>query len=182
MCLTRLCRLSGSVSVIDGLLQVPDFAQQQFGEGRVDLLTGVCDNKIEYLRKTRDAYYNDDYLEFLVQSVWRLNQPVSIIDYGCGYGYLGLKLLPLLPKGTKYTGIDKGNQLINEARTVFGTLPYETEFIVGDITEARMECKYDVALCHAFLMHMTDPILVLKKMIDSVVDQGRIICFEVKGV
>jgi SAM-dependent methyltransferase len=140
------------------------------------------DNKIEYLRKTRDAYYNDDYLEFLVKSVWRLNQPISIIDYGCGYGYLGLKLLPLLPKGTKYTGIDKGNQLISEARAVFGTLPYETEFIVGDITEAELECKYDVALCHAFLMHMTDPILVLKKMVDSVVDQGRIICFEANWI
>jgi 16S rRNA G1207 methylase RsmC len=33
---------------------------------------------------------------------------VKIIDFGCGYGYLGMKLLPLLPKGSTYTGVDKG--------------------------------------------------------------------------
>ncbi len=41
----------------------------------------------------RCLYYNDDYLEFLVKIVWRIDQPVKMIDFGCGYGYLGLKLL-----------------------------------------------------------------------------------------
>lgn len=34
------------------------------------------DSQIEYLKRTRDLYYNDDYLEFLVKSVWRINQVV----------------------------------------------------------------------------------------------------------
>lgn len=70
------------------------------------------DNKIEYLRNTRWLYYNDDYLEFLIQRVWKIHKPVKIIDYGCGFGYLGLKLLPLLPQGSTYTGIDKGSALL----------------------------------------------------------------------
>ncbi|NDI35338.1 class I SAM-dependent methyltransferase [Chengkuizengella sediminis] len=136
------------------------------------------DNKLEYLRNTRDLYYNDDYLEFLVNSVWKISKPVRIIDYGCGYGYLGIKLLPLLPKGSTYKGIDKGQQLINKAKSLFQNLPYDVEFIVADVTEIELESKYDIAVCHAFLLHMADPKKMLQKMINSVIDKGNIICFE----
>jgi len=133
---------------------------------------------LEYLKRTRDLYYNDDYLEFLVRYVWKFTQPVSIIDFGCGYGYLGLKLLPLLPEGSKYTGIDKGEQLIYEARGLFQNLSYETEFIVADTYEIGLETKYDVAVCHAFLLHIAEPKRMLQKMVNSVVNGGKIICFE----
>jgi 2-polyprenyl-3-methyl-5-hydroxy-6-metoxy-1,4-benzoquinol methylase len=136
------------------------------------------DNKIEYLRNTRWLYYNDDYLEFLIKTVWKIDQPVNIIDYGCGYGYLGLKLLPILPEGSTYTGIDKGNELINTAKEVFLNQPYSTDFFVGDIEEISVDRKYDIAMCHAFLLHMTDSKNVLQKMINSVLDEGRVICFE----
>ncbi|WP_010497458.1 class I SAM-dependent methyltransferase [Paenibacillus elgii] len=136
------------------------------------------DRKIEYLRNTRCLYYNDDYLEFLVKMVWKINKPVNIIDYGCGFGYLGLKFLPMLPEGSTYTGIDRGNELINTANEIFCKLPYTTEFIMGDIEEIRVERKFDSAMCHAFLLHVTDPVKMLQKMIDSVVDGGRVIAFE----
>jgi SAM-dependent methyltransferase len=136
------------------------------------------DSKIDYLRNTRWLYYNDDYLEFLIKKVWKMHAPVNIVDYGCGYGYLGLKLLPLLPDGSTYTGIDKGEDLIKEAREVFDKLPYSVEFIQGDIEELKVHRQYDIALCHAFLLHMKSPRDILQKMIDSVLDGGRIICFE----
>ncbi|TFE19378.1 class I SAM-dependent methyltransferase [Cohnella luojiensis] len=136
------------------------------------------DKQIEYLRNTRWLYYNDDYLEFLVQRVWKIDKPANIIDFGCGYGYLGLKLLPIFPEGSTYTGIDKGKDLINKAKEVFLNLPYQTEFIVGDIEEIKVEHMYDIAMCHAFLLHMTKPISILQKMMDSVLDNGRDICYE----
>lgn len=136
------------------------------------------DSTIEYLRNTRGLYYNDDYLEFLVKNVWKMHTPINIVDYGCGYGYLGLKLLPLLPEGSTYTGIDKGKDLIMEAREVFDKLPYTTEFIQGDIEDMFVERQYDVAICHAFLLHMASPREILQKMIDSVRNGGRVICFE----
>ncbi|MDP5276369.1 methyltransferase domain-containing protein [Chengkuizengella axinellae] len=136
------------------------------------------DSQLEYLQNTRDLYYNDDYLEFLVSSVWKISKPVHIIDYGCGYGYLGLKLLPLLPKGSIYKGIDKGEQLIDKAKNLFKNLPYETEFTATDVTEMNINREYDIAICHAFLLHMTNPKKILQKMINSVFNEGRIICFE----
>lgn len=136
------------------------------------------DTQLEYLKRTRDLYYNDDYLEFLVNSVWKFSNPVHIIDFGCGYGYLGLKLLPLLPKGSKYTGIDKGQQLINKAIEYFRGLPYESEFFVADTNEIELESKYDIAVCHAFLLHMSEPPKMLQRMVNSIVNNGKIICFE----
>jgi SAM-dependent methyltransferase len=136
------------------------------------------DGKLDYLLKTRDSFYNDDYIEFLVKAVWKIDAPVHMIDFGCGYGFLGLKLLPLLTKGSKYTGVDAGVKLINHAKALFNDLPYEAEFIVGDIQELVFERKYDMAICHAFLMHTPNPKEILKKMLDCVLDQGRIICFE----
>ncbi|GAA0394672.1 class I SAM-dependent methyltransferase [Paenibacillus motobuensis] len=136
------------------------------------------DSQVEYLRNTRCLYYNDDYLEFLVKIVWKIDRPVKIIDFGCGYGYLGLKFLPLLPEGSTYTGIDRGSKLIQTAREIYGHQKFETEFIEADIEEVVIARDYDIAMCHAFLLHMTDSRAILQKMIDSVQNHGRIICFE----
>ncbi|WP_199614725.1 class I SAM-dependent methyltransferase [Paenibacillus alkalitolerans] len=136
------------------------------------------DGKIDYLSNTRGLYYNDDYIEFLVRTVWKIERPVRIIDFGCGYGFLGLKLLPFLPQGSTYTGIDAGVQLIERARKVYKDLPYEAEFIAADIWDANIERKYDMAVCHAFLLHISDPIEMLKKMLNCVTDRGKIACFE----
>ncbi|WP_195576171.1 class I SAM-dependent methyltransferase [Paenibacillus sp. 1001270B_150601_E10] len=136
------------------------------------------DNQIEYLRKTRELYYNDDYLEFLIDRVWKFTTPINIIDFGCGYGFLGLKLLPMLPAGSTYTGIDLGIELINRAKEIFQHTSFQTQFIQGDIGTMHVERKYDVAICHAFLLHMVEPEKTIKKMINSVCDQGKVICFE----
>ncbi|WP_308637888.1 class I SAM-dependent methyltransferase [Paenibacillus silvisoli] len=136
------------------------------------------DTQLEYLRHSRGLHYNDDYLAFLVKTVWQIESPVHVVDFGCGYGYLGLKLLPLLPEGSRYTGIDQGEELLNEARRLFAELPYEAEFAQGDIQKLPLDRDYDLAVCHAFLLHVPNPMEVLLKMMDAVVDGGRIITFE----
>ncbi|MEK6517532.1 class I SAM-dependent methyltransferase [Bacillus thuringiensis] len=135
-------------------------------------------SKLAYLKNTRDLYYNSDYVSFLVNSVWKISEPVHVVDYGCGYGYLGLLLMPLLPEGSKYTGIDSGETLLAEARELFRLLPYESEFLEGDAIEIELNDTYDIAICHAFLLHMSSPKTMLQKMIHSVKSGGKIICVE----
>lgn len=134
--------------------------------------------KLTYLKNTRDLYYNDDYVSFLVNTVWKITKPVHIVDYSCGYGYLGLVLMPLLPEGSKYTGIDSGETLLAEARELFRLLPSESEFLEGDATEIELNDTYDIAICHAFLLHMSSPKTMLQKMMHSIKKGGKIICFE----
>lgn len=144
----------------------------------LNLETYDWNSKLTYLKNTRDLYYNDDYVSFLVNTVWKITKPVHIVDFGCGYGYLGLVLMPLLPAGSKYTGIDSGETLLDEARELFRLLPYESQFFEGDAIEIELNDTYDIAICHAFLLHMSSPKTMLQKMIHSVKSGGRIICFE----
>ncbi|MDA3846536.1 MAG: methyltransferase domain-containing protein [Vallitaleaceae bacterium] len=136
------------------------------------------DNMYEYLLNTRGLYYNDDYLKFLVDCVWQISEPVDIIDFGCRYGFLGVKLLPFLPKGSTYTGIDQSLELIEQGRTIFEGTDYKFEFKQSDIDSYVGERNYDIALCHAFMLHVYEPSDVLQIMIDSVKDNGKVICFE----
>lgn len=135
--------------------------------------------KSEYLMRTRHLYLNDDYLEFLVRQVWKLDAPAAVVDFGCGYGYMGIKLLPLLPVGSSYTGVDIALSLLAKAREVFAGSPYPARFVEADVMDPELEDgAYDLAVCHALLLHVTDPVGVLKQMRRCVRPGGLVVCIE----
>jgi ubiquinone/menaquinone biosynthesis C-methylase UbiE len=136
-------------------------------------------NKSDYLHKVREFFWNDDYMQFLVDNVWKINKPVNVIDFGCGYGYLAMKLLPMLPDGSTYTGIDINENLINEAKAAFESSNYKTEFLVCDAYNYKTDRKYDIAICQAFLRHLSQPQKMLRKMVDALLQDGLLICIEV---
>ena len=114
--------------------------------------------KLERLELTRRHYHNDDYLRFLVDSVWKLHAPSRLVGVGCGFGYLGLKLLPLLPAGSTYAGIDSSPRLLDQARFMFADAPWETEFVNADLCGVPFSDRtFDVALSHSCLMHLARP-------------------------
>lgn len=133
---------------------------------------------LEYLKKSRRSWWNNDYMEFLIEKVWKITEPVSIIDFGCGIGFLGELLLPLLPDGSVYTGIDIGDKLLEEAKRRFDKTGYETHFIEADLNEYIPKKKYDIAICETVLQHIPNPIKILEKMKNSVKTNGMVICIE----
>jgi len=135
--------------------------------------------KLDYLKDSRVGIWNDDYLEFLVKKVWKITEPINIIDFGCGYGYLGMMLLSILPKGSTYTGIGVSEKLIDEAKSLFKGSEYKTEFIKSDLNTFRAKEKYDMAICQALLRHLPNPNEILKKMVESVSVGGMVVCVEV---
>lgn len=137
------------------------------------------DEKSKYLRQSRAHMWNNDYIEFLIKSVWKITKPVNILDFGCGLGFLGSLIMPLLPQGSTYTGIDKGNKLLDEARSIFKNAPFKVEFLEEDLFTYTTTEKYDISICQTLLMHLPEPQLILKKMCDSIVKGGKVICIEV---
>lgn len=140
------------------------------------------DTQLDYLKTTRTQFWNDDYFEFLVKMVWKINKPVNILDFGCGYGYLGIKLMPLLPNGSTYTGIDIGEVLLHEAIKIFRNSPYPHKFICADLMDYTPKAKYDIAICQAVLRHIPKAEVILQKMIDPITPSGKVICIEVNRV
>lgn len=137
------------------------------------------DSKKEYLIKSRRSIWNMDYMKFLLRDVFLIKEPVNILDCGCGYGALGLLLLPLLPGGSSYTGIDFNQKLLQEGKELFKKKGLEGVFREGDVYDIDIRKQYDIVISHAVLRHTDQPERFLQKMISFAKKSGWIICMEV---
>ena len=117
--------------------------------------------------------WNEDYLKFLVCDVWKILEPVEILDCGCGYGVLGLMLMPLLPRGSKYVGVDFSEKMIAEAKRISDKEGYEVKFIQSDICEFQTMKRYDIVISQAMLRHVNNAEMYLNKMIEMTKPGGN---------
>ena len=137
------------------------------------------DDKFDYLKLTRSLYLNVDYLQFLVEKVWKITKKVDVVDFGCGYGYLGLVLMPLLPEGSTYTGVDISEELIKKGREIFKSVPFDHKFILSSANGVpEKDDTFDIAICNSVLMHIPEPDAVLTEMKRITKNDGMIITCE----
>ena len=135
--------------------------------------------KLERLSLTRRHYHNYDYLRFLVESVWKLHCPTRLVDFGCGSGYLGVKLLPLMPEGSTNTGLDSSPRLLDQARSVFADAPWETNFVHADMLDVPLgDDSFDVAMSHSSLMHLSQAERGVAEMVRLTRSGGLVIACE----
>lgn len=136
------------------------------------------EKRLEYLQRTRKTMWNDDYFRFLVKEVWKIDRPVSVLDCGCGYGALGLMLVPLLPEGSRYTGIDFAPNMIEVARENFAHSDVAAKFILSDILEYDPAERYNMVISQAVLRHVDKGEEFLRKMAGFVRPGGLLISLE----
>lgn len=134
--------------------------------------------RLEYLKRTRKTMWNEDYIWFLIENVWKIRKPVTILDCGCGYGALGLLLLPMLPEGSKYVGIDFSEVMLEEAEKIYEEAGYEGKFILTDIMDYSPVKKYDVVISQAVLRHVDNGEQFLQKMVTFMKPGGLFISLE----
>jgi SAM-dependent methyltransferase len=134
--------------------------------------------KLEYLLRTRKSYWNDDYTRFLISQVWKIDKPISVLDCGCGYGFLGLLLLPYLPEGSTYTGIDFAEDLIKKGKVLFESQKLEADFLCENVFNYSVENQYDFVVCQAVLRHLDNPSAFIQKMIHFAKPDGYIVCID----
>lgn len=81
-------------------------------------MSNTWDEKADLLSALRSMDHNEDYWRFLIRDVWRLDRvPVRIVDVGCGYGWAGLFILPMLAIGSEYNGLDRSQTLLAKGRS-----------------------------------------------------------------
>jgi ubiquinone/menaquinone biosynthesis C-methylase UbiE len=130
-------------------------------------LTTYWDDKADHLAATRSLFHNVDYWRFLLRDVWRIDgAPVNVVDFGCGAGWGGMFLLPMLAPGSCYAGLDRSEPLLDEARRRFAAAGLRGEFTHAEATAAPFEDdSFDVAFAHTVLMHLPKPERALAEMI-----------------
>ncbi|MBX4262867.1 helix-turn-helix domain-containing protein (plasmid) [Clostridium estertheticum] len=162
---------------VDELLGLKPLRQQVYIPRNTDNREN-WNGKIDKMDQRRKYFWNDDYLKFLVKNVWNIELPIDVIDFRCGNGYLGMKLLELLPKGSTYTGVDN-EYFTSEGKLNFDNTEFNAKFIVSDTYSLEMDKKYDMAICQVGLRHMNKPMDALTKMVDSVKKSGLVVCVDV---
>jgi ubiquinone/menaquinone biosynthesis C-methylase UbiE len=135
--------------------------------------------KRNYLEENRYRFHNDDYIEFLVQKVWELSKPTRIVDFGCGLGYLGMSLMPHMPGGSSYTGLEISDVLVEQAKVAFKDLPHDAKFMVGNGYAAPFkDASFDMTVCQAFLMYLPEPEKAITEMIRVTAPGGLVMALE----
>ena len=141
--------------------------------------------KCDYFYKSfwRDPQFIDLYLgkinrEYLDLLGKHCGQAKSILDVGCGAGYMSLELAR---NGYHVDAIDISDRCIEEARAVLDGNPYKDGFgslryHVMPLHEA--EGAYDVVLFSVSLHHMTDLDGALRKARALLKPGGHLLCYE----
>lgn len=135
-------------------------------------------NKQDFLKHSRKAMWNQDYLKFLVDVVWNIQRPVHMLDCGCGCGFFAESLLPLLPMGSRYTGIDFNECLLESARNTFADKE-QIRFLQGDLLDYDTKEQYDLVLCQAVLRHVDNPAHFIEKMVSLARKGALVACIDV---
>lgn len=164
-----------SVDEVLGLKPLSGFEQLPDKHGSSEF----WDSWLGYLQASRSFLWNDDYFTFLIRQVWKINRPINVLDFGCGYGVLGQMLLSVLPEGSTYTGIDINSNMLDEGRKYFNNSGFPTTFIQADAYQYSDDRQYGLVICQAFLRHLPNARLLLKNMVDFTEQDGIVACIEV---
>lgn len=97
-------------------------------------------------------------LRFLMRSVPELTQG-TILDLGCGGGYL---TLPLTREGIQVTGLDRAEGALRAARTQAQKEGLNVNLVCGDAETLPFESEtFSGVVCTDLLVHVPDPARVL---------------------
>ncbi len=128
----------------------------------------------------RKHMWRDDTID--MYSRWLgLKQGMTVVDVGCGLGYLGWTYWKYFGKGGRYFGFDRSSSLLNEADSLSAQWSYGgiASFQQGDAYELPYPDNFaDWTMCQTLLMHLEFPEKALAEMVRVTKPGGLIMCNE----
>lgn len=128
----------------------------------------------------RKYLWEPEYVALLAK--WAgFKQGQTVVDVGCGLGYLGTIYWQFFGKGGKYCGVDISPKLVAQAQKLSkgwargGT----TEFKTGDACKLPYPDSFaDAVVCQTLLMHLADPQKAVNEMYRILKPGGFVLCKE----
>lgn len=133
----------------------------------------------EWITDAREYWWNNDYIDLLLKR-YDLKNISSMADIGCGKGYMTFKLQPLLPNLSYAFGLDIENEHIIDAQKKSTTINnISFDFQVGNAESIPLpDNSVDLAVCQTLLLHVNNPLKVIKELKRIVKKNGKIIAIE----
>jgi len=104
----------------------------------------------------------------ILEMVGRLKRGGDLLDVGCGYGFF---LNLAREKGWRTHGLELSPGALKYARET-----YKLDLLEGDIAEASLKPKqFDFITLQHVLEHISEPILILKKLAKALKDDGILV-------
>lgn len=161
----------------DQLLGLVALQEEGYLEEKTDT-DEFWNQKLTYLLRQQKLSWNEDYFEFLLRKVWGIQEPIDVLDLGCGYGYMGVFLLQYLPEGSTYTGVDFSSKLLQYGEKLFQEKQLSATLVQEDILKYQSRKKYDLTMCQAVLRHHGNSEPIIRKMMELTKKSGLIVCMD----
>jgi len=110
-----------------------------------------------------------------------LRPGMSVLDVGCGQGYIGSTWWPFFGEGGSYTGVDSCAGLLEKAVELSPgwALGGSARFVRGDACSLPFpDGSFDWTACQTLLMHAADPDRILAEMVRVTRPGGVVSCNE----
>lgn len=134
----------------------------------------------ERLVDARKFLWLDDTLDKL--ATWlRIRHGMTVVDVGCGLGYLGYTYWPYFGKGGRYVGVDLTPKLLIEAAgaATHWSKKGDHAFVAGNAYRLPLPDDFaDLVMCQTLLLQLKDPQSAVNEMVRVAKPGSLIVCKE----
>lgn len=134
----------------------------------------------KHITKGREELWRPDTIQMLAKWIG-LKDGQTVVDVGCGMGFLGYTYFKYFGKGGTYLGVDHSENLVKEATELSLSWAQngKAEFVQGDAYKLPYpDNSADVVMCQTLLMHLAEPEKALAEMVRVCKKGGRVVCME----